>query len=316
VAVNEARALGGFDFVALTLTSVDGGKRRHKVAKVAGADGAKVIQGFEFADNTGLVSNVIRYRAPLPKRDARDMDQMVIFDAETRLKGLNTLKILPLQAGGGVVGTLCLGAKRRGALHEDLVRTLEMLADQIGQSLLRAQLYDQMERMATTDGLTGLLNHRTMQAKLDELVGLANRYEKKLTILLTDIDHFKSVNDTYGHPVGDVVLKGVAKVLRRTARDTDIVARYGGEEFCVIMPETDAGGAKVMAERIRKEVEATTFETEQGPLKVTLSLGISTFPDVGRQKQQIIDRADQCLYFAKRNGRNRSVTVAEMTRAA
>jgi two-component system, cell cycle response regulator len=109
-----------------------------------------------------------------------------------------------------------------------------------------------------------------------------------------------------------VVLRGVAKILRRTARDTDLVARYGGEEFVVLMPETDTAGAKVIAERIRKEVEAATFETELGPLKVTISLGVATFPDSASAKQELVDKSDQCLYFAKHHGRNKSITVGEM----
>jgi diguanylate cyclase (GGDEF)-like protein len=166
--------------------------------------------------------------------------------------------------------------------------------------------------MATTDGLTGLFNHRTFQSRYDEAIATARRYGRKVSFILTDIDHFKSVNDTYGHPVGDLVLKGVAKILKDKARDTDVVARYGGEEFAIVMPETDLKGAQVIAERIREAVMAEVFQTDQGPLKVTLSLGICTCPDFGQQKQQLIDLADQCLYFAKRHGRNRSVTVPQM----
>ena len=178
--------------------------------------------------------------------------------------------------------------------------------------MLRAQLYEQMEKMATTDGLTTLFNHRTFQAKADEALAQARRYRRKCSLILTDIDHFKSVNDTYGHPTGDMVLRGVAKILKAKARDTDIVARYGGEEFAIIMPETDAAGARVIAERIREAVMAEVFQTEMGPLKVTLSLGIATTPDDGDEKQVLIDLSDQCLYHAKRHGRNQSVTVAQM----
>ena len=189
---------------------------------------------------------------------------------------------------------------------------LEVIAIQAAQAVLRAQLFEQMERMATTDGLTGLLNHRTFQSRLDEAIAAARRYGRKCSFILTDIDHFKSVNDTYGHPTGDLVLKGVSRILREQARDTDIVARYGGEEFAIIMPETDTRGAVVIAERIREAVKAEVFQTEQGPLKITMSLGIATFPEHATEKQPLIDLSDQCLYFAKRHGRNQSVTVAQM----
>jgi len=131
-------------------------------------------------------------------------------------------------------------------------------------------------------------------------------------VLLTDVDHFKSVNDTYGHPIGDQVLKGVAQILREKARDTDLVARYGGEEFAVIMPETDGKGALVIAERIREAVGERVFQTELGPLQVSISVGIAAAPGNGTAKQELIDLADQCLYFAKRNGRNRSVLPQHM----
>jgi diguanylate cyclase (GGDEF)-like protein len=310
-AIEMARTLFRLDFAALTLVDEAAGKRRHRIVRVAGVASGRALEGTEFVDNTGLCANVVRYGAPLPGRDLRQMERPVVFDESSQLKGLSSLKIVPLRAGERILGTLVAGTRRKAAFDEDAVRTLEVLAMQAAQSVLRANLYEQTERMATTDGLTGLLNHRTFQARLDEALLLAQRYSKKLSLMLTDIDHFKSVNDTHGHPVGDLVLKGVAKILRRTARDTDVVARYGGEEFVLVMPETDAAGAKVIAERLRKEIEAAVFETELGPLKVTMSLGISTFP-MTPDKRGLIDKADQCLYFAKHHGRNQSVTAAEM----
>ncbi len=312
VALDMARAMGRLDFAALTLVEEENGKRRHKVMQVAGVASGRALEGVEFPDNTGLVANVVRYGAPLPGRDVRQMDRPVVFDEETQLKGLASLKIVPLRAGERILGTLVAGTRRKNAFDEETVRTLEVLAMQGAQSILRASLFEQMERMATTDGLTGLYNHRTFQARCDEALLLARRYGKKMSLMLTDIDHFKSVNDTYGHPIGDVVLKGVAKILRQTAREADVVCRYGGEEFCVIMPETDMAGAKHIAERIRKEVQAAVFQTELGPLKVTMSLGVATFPDSGDDKQVLIDKSDQCLYYAKQHGRNQSVTVLEM----
>jgi diguanylate cyclase (GGDEF)-like protein len=181
---------------------------------------------------------------------------------------------------------------------------------QAAESIYRARLFEQTERLATTDGLTGLLNHRTFQGRLDEHLAQAQRYGKRLSLILCDIDHFKAVNDTYGHPVGDVVLKGVARTLAREARTTDLVARYGGEEFAVVMPETDAAGALAIAERIRERIAALSFDTGQGPLAVTLSLGVATFPDDGAKKAALVERADACLYEAKRGGRNRSVSSA------
>jgi two-component system, cell cycle response regulator len=311
--LESARQIAPLDFCAVTLVAEEGGQRHHRIARMTGVTAqGRALEGQVFADNNGLVANVVRYGAPLPGREVAAMDRQVIFDADTQIRGLASLKIFPLVAGNRILGTLVAGSRKKGAFDGDALRMLEVIAMQAAQAVLRAQLYEQMEKMATTDGLTTLLNHRTFQSRFDETLASARRYGRKASLLLTDIDHFKTVNDTYGHPTGDQVLRGVARILREKARDTDIVARYGGEEFAIVMPETDARGAQVIAERIREAVMAEVFQTEQGPLKVTMSVGITTFPDSTEDRQALFDLADQCLYFAKRNGRNQSVTVAQM----
>ncbi len=135
-------------------------------------------------------------------------------------------------------------------------------------------------------------------------------------MLLTDIDHFKKVNDTYGHPTGDAVLKRVAAILKASARKIDIVARYGGEEFALVLEGTDRAGARQLAERIREEVGAQTFESSKGPFKATLSLGVAVYPDDGKAKQEVIHCADQALYAAKHGGRNRTVCHGEGQKTA
>jgi diguanylate cyclase (GGDEF)-like protein len=129
---------------------------------------------------------------------------------------------------------------------------------------------------------------------------------------MLDIDHFKALNDSCGHPAGDLALRAVADALRETGRASDLVARYGGEEFALVMPETDEAGAVVIAERIRERVAALRFDTEKGPLSVTLSLGIATFPDEGTAKPVLVERADACLYHAKRHGRNQTVAASRL----
>jgi two-component system, cell cycle response regulator len=254
----------------------------------------------------------VRRNAILPEAKDIDVAKAVVFDAATRLKGIASVKVIPLRAGENVLGTLVLGSRRAGVYDLEAVEQLRVIAMQAGDALLRARLFDETERLATTDGLTGLVNHRTFQARLDEHLLAAERYGKKLSLLLCDIDHFKSVNDTYGHPVGDQVLRAVARTLANEARGTDVVARYGGEEFAVVMPETDTGGALVIAERIRERVGALVLETEQGPLRVTMSLGVATFPDDAARKAGLVERADGCLYHAKRHGRNQSVAAASL----
>ena len=180
-----------------------------------------------------------------------------------------------------------------------------MLALQAAEALVRTRLYEQAERMATIDGLTGLLNRRTFNSLLSQRLREAQRYGRPLSLLLLDVDHFKKVNDAHGHPAGDAVLRGVAQVAQKQARETDLVARYGGEEMALILPETDARGAFTIAERIRKAVEAAAHATEQGALRVTLSVGVATWTGGGNSPEELLQAADKALYRAKGNGRNR-----------
>src|SRR6266852_4350203 len=207
--IESVGRLAELDFCALTLVSEENGKRIHRVVRTAGAAG--------------------RYGTPLPGRELQAMDRQIIFDEDIRIRGLAALRIFPLNAANRSLGTLVVGARSKTAMDQESLRMIEVIAIQAAEAVLRAQFFAQMEQMAITDGLTGLLNHRAFQAKADEALAQARRYGRRCSLVLIDVDHFKSVNDTYGHPAGDLVLKGVAQLLRQKGRDTDIVARYGGE---------------------------------------------------------------------------------------
>jgi diguanylate cyclase (GGDEF)-like protein len=165
-----------------------------------------------------------------------------------------------------------------------------------------------LEEMATTDGLTGLFNKRALTEAGMQKLKSAGRFKKPLSLLVCDIDHFKRVNDTHGHDMGDLVIRGFGEVLKRTKRDTDVVGRFGGEEFVIVCEETDAEGAALLAERVRSELEATSFHTESGPLSVTCSVGVATYPSAGADWDTLFKSSDEALYASKRGGRNR-VTV-------
>jgi diguanylate cyclase (GGDEF)-like protein len=209
------------------------------------------------------------------------------------------------------VGTFTVAARRPGAFPGDRREMLGVIANQMAISLQNGRMYQALEEQATTDGLTGLVNHRTFQERFSAMLGRADRHKFKVSLILTDIDHFKKVNDTYGHPTGDQVLKRVASLLKASARKIDIVARYGGEEFALVLEATGRDGARQLAERIRAEVGQQTFQSGKGPFKATLSLGVATYPDDAREKAEIISRADQALYAAKHGGRNRTVCAGE-----
>ncbi len=310
--IGVARQMVPADLAAVVLLDEDE-PRRARVARVVAAPevrGAVRLEGLEFPADEGLVGSALSRDASLPLAEV-DPARTPVF-GETSLRGLASLKVVPLKAGAAVRGALVLGARQKGAYARDVVLQLEVVAMQAGQSLERARLFDRTERLATTDGLTGLTNHRTFQERLEGQLAQAQRYGKRVSLLICDVDHFKSVNDTYGHPVGDEVLRGLARILAKEARGTDVVARYGGEEFAVVMPETDAAGAVVIAERIRDRVSRWVLETPQGPLRVTLSLGAATFPDDAQAKAQLVERADACLYHAKHHGRNQTVSAASL----
>ena len=186
------------------------------------------------------------------------------------------------------------------------------------------KLNRRLEGLTLQDGLTGLYNHRAFQQRLREELSRAGRAKSPVSLIFLDVDHFKNFNDKNGHPAGDELLKTLAGILtgdsRKAgdpswkARASDIVARYGGEEFALILPDTPKEGGKIKAERIRKSVEALEFPNmdKQPTGRVTISIGVSTFPDDTTDAQTLIDRADQAMYFAKKNGRNRVTVFSEL----
>jgi diguanylate cyclase (GGDEF)-like protein len=166
---------------------------------------------------------------------------------------------------------------------------------------------EKLREMAFRDGLTELYNHRYFQSVMDHELNRSLRYRRPLALILFDLDHFKRINDTYGHPVGDVILKNISIIAQQSVRNSDCVARYGGEEFAILLPETDLKSAAIVAERLRKAVEIHTFQPEGLSISMTISVGVAALnPDHGSMKKsEFISAADQALYESKKNGRNR-----------
>ena len=166
---------------------------------------------------------------------------------------------------------------------------------------------EQLRYLSRMDGLTGLLNRKTWETELEEEFLRFARHHHTCSLLIFDIDHFKKINDGYGHPAGDEVIRQTARVLKESIREIDIAGRYGGEEFVVILVDTDAEGALVVAERIRTQMEVNTVTYDNQTIKYTVSLGIAELTTAISDKTQWIDCADQGLYKAKESGRNNSV---------
>jgi diguanylate cyclase (GGDEF)-like protein len=188
--------------------------------------------------------------------------------------------------------------------EEDL---LEYLAGQAVVSIENASLHETVERQAVTDELTGLANVRAFLSTLDRELERGRRFDTPLGLIMLDIDDFKRVNDDYGHPQGDEVLAQVAAVVRDQTRELDIAARYGGEELAVILPQTDAAGAELLAERMRAAIESLHVPRvgRSGTLSVTASFGVAAVPDSALDRGGLIGAADAALYAAKRAGKNR-----------
>ncbi|ONF45072.1 sensor domain-containing diguanylate cyclase [Marinobacter lutaoensis] len=203
------------------------------------------------------------------------------------------LTISPLSGPNGVVEKVCL-----------MVYDVTDIATS-KRALERAN--EQLEKLSMTDRLTGLLNRGTWENLVDAEYERFRRYGHTTTLVMFDIDHFKKVNDTYGHLAGDEVIKRTAEVTKRAIRQSDSAGRYGGEEFGIILPETDAEGAYIICERIRETIERSTVKTNVADITYTISMGISQLDDRPENYMQWLQRADEALYKAKEGGRNRVV---------
>ncbi|HOU90553.1 MAG TPA: diguanylate cyclase [Polyangiaceae bacterium] len=300
--VNSAREFAAFDYAVVTLFDRSAGE--HEICAVSG-EGAEALVGQRFRHNSGLVSMVVANRHALPYRGDYDPERQVVFTRRLVPPPMASLLVLPLLVHDRALGTLILGSHRRHAFSDAVRPTLEVLASHVAVSLSNARMLTRLEDLATTDGLTGLLNKRALIEQAERKLRSAHRYGRATAVMVCDIDHFKRVNDTYGHDVGDVVIKGLGELLRRIKRDTDVVGRFGGEEFVIVCEQTELAGAMLLAERVRAELEATTFHTEAGPLRVTCSIGVAPAPAAGTTWEPVFKATDDALYASKRAGRNR-----------
>lgn len=212
---------------------------------------------------------------------------------------------LPLKMSQQVVGVMTIAYQLPRIFSKNELRVLELLAAQAAIAIENARLYDQVQQLAITDPLTGLYNRRGLFDLGERELSRARRLGHPLTATLFDIDHFKLVNDTYGHAVGDLILKAVAECCRQHLRVVDLLARYGGEEFIALMPDTDLATAQLVAERLRQAVEAMTTRIDSLVIPVTISLGVAELTLNTPDLIELFDRADQAQYRAKQTGRNR-----------
>jgi two-component system cell cycle response regulator len=237
-----------------------------------------------------------------------------LWAEEGREVAIRSVVALPFTIDRWRSGVLFLRTERheRVLTHDD-VEFADSVVKAAVAAIKRAQALEstradnrRLEALATTDPLTRLLNRRALLERLSREVDRAKRYESMLTLLLLDIDHFKSINDSAGHLVGDGVLRQIGALIEASVRTVDIAARYGGEEFVLILPETSQDGGVIFAERLRESIERYPFDAAgEEPLHLTASIGVATFPSTRVEStEDLFARADEALYRAKSSGRN------------
>ena len=220
--------------------------------------------------------------------------------------GLKSHLTLPLTSEGDILGCISLNSDRPNAFDAQDLQFFSVIGYQMAATLKHFLRFSTVKNMATYDTLTGLCNRRYFEERLAIEADRSLKATLPLSLVMVDIDHFKRVNDTFGHTEGDRVLREISSVLKSSVRRKDLVVRYGGEEFILILPETNLEESYTIAERIRRAVETTPFKIGNIRLSLTISLGISNFPSHGaRSKEEMVEMADQALYDAKRGGRNR-----------
>ncbi len=259
--------------------------------------------------NEGLFAQVIKDGKP---RIYNSFDASAIADSGAVLIGdmeedeiSQSLLIVPLKTSAGTLGVLSAQSYTPDMYTSEDLETLELLAANVSIAIENAQLFDKVQSMAITDPLTGLSNRRKFYENASLEFDKSRRYDRPLSVIMMDIDHFKKVNDSYGHAVGDQVLQGLAQLVKSNLRQVDFLARYGGEEFVIMMPETALEEAMMIAERLRENASEATLPTRAGNMVITISLGVVKLEDDCRNLEELLDRSDQAMYVSKRTGRNK-----------
>jgi two-component system cell cycle response regulator len=287
-----------------------------RVVDATGFDREPPRTPFFVTATEGLLAQSVRHRTVIERNDLQDCTRPpLLFGREAGPDdGFHSLLVLPLVPPGSEgepIGAVVVARRTWPDFEPADAERLQVLLHQVGAAVSNGRLFTEHETRGVTDGMTGLPNHRRFQEVLGQKIASSERTGMKMSLLLMDIDRFKSVNDTYGHPMGDEVIRRLARLLGATARDgTDLAARYGGEEFCLLLEGTDAAGALVMADRIREAFRQEVFVMNEGgrpvSFRCTVSVGIANWPADTRDQATLIELADQALYVSKEGGRDRA----------
>ncbi len=260
----------------------------------------------QFSLVMGLVGATVLLLTGVVRETGADADHMVGIEDQYWAFALGILAL-------SLVGQMILNSRAALRRERNLVRTAAQLRE----------VSAELDRLARTDALTGIANRRAFFDVLGVEFRRSKRYGRQLSVLMLDLDHFKDVNDRWGHPFGDHVLRQMTEVISANVRESDILGRYGGEEFALALPETPESSAIEVGEKLRAAVEAHTFRTDdvptpgEPPVRLTISIGVATLPvEEDQDEVELIGRADQALYEAKRTGRNRVVVYRKAVTSA
>ena len=253
----------------------------------------------------GLTSRILNQEEPFV---IADVSRFPKFDNPIMLReGIRSLIASPLKAEGRIMGILYVDDFKPRPFTPREISLVSLLSTLAAMAIEKTRLLESTRLLSITDELTGLYNHRHFRQQLNNEVSRTLRYGRHVSLMMIDIDHFKHYNDAHGHLKGNEVLKELGLILKEMSREVDIVARYGGEEFTIVLPETDRGKARPLAERLRKKIEAYPFEKQhtQPHKNLTVSIGLASCPQDASSSFELLEEADRALYKAKRQGRNR-----------
>jgi len=287
------------DHVALLLCEAEGLRVRAYEGKLT----PNVAMGAQIPPGTGLVSRALARGESIIEGDVSRVEGYFAGFVETQSE-----MCVPLIFFGEKLGVLALDSATKNAFDVEEIRPLESVADICAAAIQNANYFERMRQLAYVDGLTGIHNRRYFEMRIVEELERASRFQGRMAVLMIDIDHFKRLNDEFGHLLGDEVLRGVASILKQQLRKVDMVCRYGGEEFAVVVPETTGDNAMIVAEKLRRQVECHPFPGVPRP--VTISCGVADYPMHGVTRDELVAAADGALYLAKQAGRNRVMAAS------